>query len=136
MTTLQTLQVINTTQAPAAIGTYSQAIKVNNMVFLSGQIPLVPQTGEMVSEDFKLQVFQTFDNLKAVCEAAGGHLMDIVKLNIYLVDLNHFALVNQIMAEYFSTPYPARAVLGVASLPKNAQIEMDAIMVLHNKVEF
>lgn len=119
--------VISTDQAPAAIGTYSQAIKVGQTVYLSGQIPLHPQTMELV-EGFSAQTAQVFDNLKAVAEAAGGTLNDIVKLNIFLVDLNNFATVNEIMGRYFTQPYPARAAVGVASLPRNAEVEMDAIM--------
>ena len=119
--------VISTDQAPAAIGTYSQAIKVGQTVYLSGQIPLQPETMELV-EGFSAQTAQVFDNLKAVAEAAGGTLSDIVKLNIFLVDLNNFATVNEIMGRYFNQPYPARAAVGVASLPRNAEVEMDAIM--------
>lgn len=122
--------VINTTNAPAAIGTYSQAVKVNNTVYLSGQIPLVPESMEMVSEDTADQINQVFTNLSAVCEAAGGSLNDIVKLNIYLTDLGKFALVNEIMATYFEQPYPARAAVEVSALPKGAQVEMDGVMVV------
>lgn len=122
--------VINTTNAPAAIGTYSQAVKVNNTVYLSGQIPLVPESMEMVSEDTADQINQVFTNLTAVCEAAGGSLNDIVKLNIYLTDLAKFALVNEIMATYFEQPYPARAAVEVSALPKGAQVEMDGVMVV------
>lgn len=122
--------VINTTQAPQAIGTYSQAIKTGNTVYLSGQIPLSPDTMELVEGDMRAQIVRVFDNLSAVAAAAGGSLADIVKLNIYLVDLSHFALVNEIMAEYFSEPYPARAAIAAAGLPKNVEVEMDAIMVI------
>jgi len=122
-------QVINTPNAPKAIGTYSQAVKVNNTVYLSGQIPLVPDTMELQTGDMAAQIRQVFDNLRAVAQAAGGDLADIVKLNIFLTDLSHFALVNEIMAEYFQLPYPARAAVGVASLPKGVAVEMDAIMV-------
>ena len=122
--------VINTTNAPAAIGTYSQAVKVNNTVYLSGQIPLVPESMDMVSEDTADQINQVFTNLTAVCEAAGGSLNDIVKLNIYLTDLGKFALVNEIMATYFEQPYPARAAVEVSALPKGAQVEMDGVMVV------
>ena len=122
--------VIHTELAPAAIGTYSQAIKVNNTVYLSGQIPLDPATMQMVDGDMRAQVTRVFDNLSAVCEAAGGSLKDIVKLNIFLTDLSHFALVNEVMASYFSHPYPARAAIGVASLPRGAQVEMDGVMVI------
>jgi reactive intermediate/imine deaminase len=122
--------IIATEHAPKAIGTYSQAVKVDNTVYLSGQIPLVPTTMELVSEEFSAQVRQVFDNLSAVCQAAGGTLNDIVKLNIFLIDLSHFATVNEIMAEYFAQPYPARAAIGVAALPKAAQVEMDGILVI------
>lgn len=120
--------VINTDRAPAAIGTYSQAIKAGATVYLSGQIPLDPATMELVGGDMEAQIRRVFDNLSAVCEAAGGGLRDIVKLNIFLTDLSHFALVNEIMAEYFQQPYPARAAIGVAALPKGAGVEMDGIM--------
>jgi reactive intermediate/imine deaminase len=122
--------VIYTDNAPKAIGTYSQAVKVDNTVYISGQIPLVPASGEMISDDFMAQVHQVFVNLQAVCRAAGGDLSDIVKLSIFMIDLSHFASVNTIMAEYFTEPYPARAAIQVSALPKQAQIEMDAIMVL------
>lgn len=121
--------VINTPNAPQAIGTYSQAIKVGNTVYLSGQIPLIPATMEMVSGSFTDETQQVFENLQAVCDAAGGSLQHIVKLNIFLTDLSNFTAVNEIMATYFQPPYPARAAIGVASLPKDAQVEMDAIMV-------
>lgn len=121
-------EIINTERAPAAIGTYSQAVRVGEAVYLSGQIPLVPETMELVEGEMTAQVRQVFDNLRAVAEAAGGGLKDVVKLNVYLTDLSHFALVNQIMADYFSEPYPARAALGVASLPRGAAVEMDAVM--------
>jgi len=122
--------VIHTDKAPQAIGTYSQAVQTGNTVYLSGQIPLVPETMEMVEGNMETQIRRVFDNLSAVAEAAGGSLADIAKLNIYLVDLGHFPLVNQVMAEYFQEPYPARAAVGVATLPKEAQVEMDAIMVM------
>ena len=122
--------VISTDQAPKAIGTYSQAVKVGGTVYLSGQIPLDPATMELVGGDMEAQILRVFENLKAVCEAAGGSLANIAKLNIFLVDLAHFALVNEVMARYFDEPYPARAAIGVASLPKGAQVEMDAIMVI------
>lgn len=121
---------IQTEKAPAAIGTYSQAIKVNNTVYLSGQIPLDPQSMQMVEGDMRAHIVQVFENLSAVCEAAGGELKDIVKLNIFLTDLAHFALVNEVMAQYFVQPYPARAAVGVASLPRGAQVEMDGVMVI------
>ncbi|SDU00922.1 RidA family protein [Geopseudomonas guangdongensis] len=122
--------VISTEQAPAAIGTYSQAIKAGNTVYLSGQIPLVPATMQMVEGGFEAEAVQVFENLKAVCEAAGGSLADIVKLNIFLTDLGNFATVNEVMGRYFQQPYPARAAIGVASLPRGAQVEMDGILVL------
>ncbi|WP_006786460.1 RidA family protein [Thiorhodospira sibirica] len=123
-------EIIATSQAPQAIGTYSQAVKVGDTVYLSGQIPLDPQTMEMVDGSMEAQIRQVFDNLQAVAHAAGGSLQDIVKLNVFLTDLAHFPLVNEVMAQYFTTPYPARAAIGVASLPKNAAVEMDAILVL------
>lgn len=123
--------VINTDKAPAAIGTYSQAVKTGNVVYLSGQIPLVPETMELV-ENFDEQVHQVFKNLYAVCQAAGGSLDEISKLNIFMLDLGHFATVNEIMSQYFAEPYPARAAIGVKELPKGAQIEMDAIMTLED----
>lgn len=131
-----TREVISTDKAPQAIGTYSQAIKVGNTVYLSGQIPLVPETMTMVEGDMEANIVRVFENLKAVAEAAGGTLADIAKLNIFLTDLNHFALVNEIMARYFQQPYPARAAIGVASLPKNAPVEMDAVMVLADGVNY
>ena len=123
-------QVIHTENAPAAIGTYSQAILVGNTLYLSGQIGLDPYSMELV-EGIEAQIRRVFDNLKAVCEAAGGTLADIAKLNIFLTDLSNFQLVNQIMGEYFAQPYPARAALGVASLPKNAVVEMDGIVIIN-----
>ncbi|MFT6028714.1 MAG: reactive intermediate/imine deaminase [Oleiphilaceae bacterium] len=122
--------IVLTEQAPEAIGTYSQAVKVADTVYLSGQIPLVPATMEMIEGGIEDQVEQVFKNLSAVCEAAGGSLQDIVKLNIFLVDLSHFAKVNEIMAKYFTQPYPARAAVGVASLPRSAQVEMDGILII------
>ena len=123
--------IISTDKAPAAIGTYSQAVKIGTTVYLSGQIPLVPATMQMVSENFAEQTQQVFENLTAVCQAAGGSLNDMVKVNIFLTDLSHFQLVNQIMGEYFAQPYPARAALGVASLPKDALVEMDGIVIIN-----
>ncbi|MBP1149792.1 MULTISPECIES: RidA family protein [Methylocaldum] len=123
-------QIIQTDQAPKAIGTYSQAVKVGDTVYLSGQIPLDPATMTLVEGGMDVQIRRVFDNLKAVAEAAGGSLRDVVKLNVFLTDLAHFPLVNEIMAEYFAEPYPARAAIGVASLPRGAGVEMDAIMVL------
>lgn len=122
--------VIHCDRAPAAIGTYSQAIRAGDTVYLSGQIPLDPVSMQLITGDMRAQIERVFDNLAAVCAAAGGSLGDIVKLNIFLVDLGHFALVNEVMAGYFSAPYPARAAVGVAALPRAAQVEMDAIMVL------
>lgn len=122
--------IINTNKAPQAIGTYSQAVKVNNTVYLSGQIPLVPETMEMVEGDIEAQIRRVFENLTAVCESAGGSLQDIAKLNIFLTDLGNFATVNKVMAEYFEQPYPARAAIGVSQLPKNADVEMDGILEL------
>ncbi|MDF1588323.1 MAG: RidA family protein [Gammaproteobacteria bacterium] len=123
-------EIIHTTKAPEAIGTYSQAVKVGDVVYLSGQIPLVPETMTVIEGDFSIQVRRVFDNLSAVAEAAGGSLQDVVKLNIFLTDLSYFGTVNEIMAEYFQQPYPARAAIGVASLPKDVPVEMDAIMQL------
>ncbi|MEJ2315377.1 MAG: RidA family protein [Gammaproteobacteria bacterium] len=123
-------EIIKTDKAPQAIGTYSQAVKIGTTVYLSGQIPLVPETMEMVEGDMEAQVRRVFDNLQAVAQAAGGSLDDIAKLNIFLTDLGNFALVNTIMAEYFNEPYPARAAIGVASLPRGAGVEMDAVMEL------
>ena len=123
-------EIIATDKAPQAIGTYSQAVKMGNTVYLSGQIPLIPETMEMVEGDMEAQIVRVFDNLTAVTQAAGGDLNDIAKLNIFLTDLGHFPLVNEVMARYFSQPYPARAAIGVASLPKNAKIEMDGVMEL------
>ncbi len=121
-------EIIRTDRAPQAIGTYSQAVKCGNRVYLSGQIPLAPDTMELVQGDIEAQIRRVFDNLKAVSEAAGGGLADVAKLTIYLTDLSHFPLVNQVMAQYFEEPYPARAAVGVAALPKGAAVEMDAIM--------
>lgn len=125
-------QIIHSDNAPKAIGTYSQAVKVGSTVYLSGQIPLIPDTMELENGDMEAQVRQVFENLAAVAKAAGGKLNDIVKLNIFLTDLSHFALVNEVMASYFQQPYPARAAIGVASLPKAVPVEMDAIMVLND----
>lgn len=123
-------KVIHTDLAPKAIGTYSQAVQVGDTVYLSGQIPLVPETMDLVEGNMETQIRRVFDNLAAVAEAAGGSLAHICKLNIFLTDLHHFPLVNQVMADYFQEPYPARAAVGVAALPKAAQVEMDAILVL------
>lgn len=124
------MQEIQTDLAPAAIGTYSQAVRVNDTVYLSGQIPLDPKTMQLCSEDITLQIKQVVKNLSMVCEASGGCLADLVKLNVYLTDLSHFPKVNEVMAEYFVKPYPARAAIGVSALPRNALIEIEGIMVL------
>ena len=121
---------ISTDLAPAAIGTYSQAVKVGTAVYLSGQIPLVPATMEVISEDFAEQTHQVFKNISAVCKEAGGNIQDLVKVNIYLTDLSNFATVNEVMSQYFKAPYPARAAIGVRALPKNVQVEIDGIMEL------
>ena len=122
-------QIVNTANAPAAIGTYSQAVKAGTTVYLSGQIPLDPVTMTIV-DGFENQVKRVFDNLKAVCNAAGGSLDDLVKVNVYLIDLSNFAKVNEIMATYFVAPYPARAAVGVAALPRGSLIEIEGVMVL------
>lgn len=121
--------IISTANAPAAIGTYSQAVKIGNTIYLSGQIGLDPASMQMVA-GIEAQIVRVFDNLKAVCDAGGASLNDIVKLNIFLTDLGHFALVNEIMARYFTQPYPARAAIGVAALPRAALVEMDGIVVV------
>lgn len=123
-------KIVRTDQAPQAIGTYSQAVKVGRTVYMSGQIPLVPETMELVAGDTEAQIRRVFDNLSAVANAAGGSLADVAKLNVFLTDLSRFPLVNQVMAEYFQEPYPARAAIGVAGLPKDAAVEMDAILEL------
>ena len=125
-----TRTIISTPDAPQAIGTYSQAVRAGNTVYLSGQIPLDPKTGELVAGDMEAQVRRVFDNLRAVATASGGDLSHVVKLNVFLTDLAHFALVNRVMAEYFAQPYPARAAVGVAALPRGAAVEMDAILAL------
>lgn len=124
------IEIIKTDQAPQAIGTYSQAVKKGKTVYLSGQIPLVPATMEMVDGDISRQIKQVFENLDAVSRAAGGGLKNVVKLNVYLTDLGNFPVVNEIMANYFNEPYPARAAVGVAALPKDAAVEMDAVLEL------
>lgn len=123
-------EIIQTDAAPQAIGTYSQAVKIGTTVYLSGQIPLVPETMKVLDGDISAHIKRVFDNLQAVAQAAGGDLQDIVKLNIFLTDLSHFPIVNEIMSEYFTQPYPARAAVGVAALPKGVGVEMDAIMEL------
>lgn len=122
--------IISTPHAPQAIGTYSQAVKCGNTVYVSGQIPLDPQTGQLVTGDMEAQVRRVFDNLSAIVKAAGGDFSHVAKLHVFLVDLTHFQLVNKVMGEYFREPYPARAALGVASLPRGAQVEMDCIVEL------
>ncbi len=121
-------QIISTDGAPSAIGTYSQAVRTGNTVYISGQIPLDPVSMELVEGDMDAKIHRVFESLKAIAEAAGGSLDQVVRLTIYLTDLNHFPLVNEIMAEYFSEPYPARAAVGVAALPKGVPVEMDAIL--------
>ncbi len=121
---------ITTSKAPAAIGPYSQAVRSGGMVFLSGQIALDPHSGLLVEGDIETQARRAFDNLKAVCEAAGGSLGDVVRIGLYLTDLGQFGTVNAVMAEYFDAPYPARSTIGVASLPRGAQFEVDAILAL------
>jgi reactive intermediate/imine deaminase len=123
-------KIIQTDAAPQAIGTYSQAVKIENTVYLSGQIPLDPATMELIDDDIEQQIRQVIDNLQAVVIAANGSLDDIVKLNVYLTDLVNFPIINQVMTDYFSEPYPARAALGVAALPKGAEVEIDAVMIL------
>jgi reactive intermediate/imine deaminase len=122
--------VVQTNNAPRAIGTYSQAIRVRDTIYLSGQIPLLPDSMEIISEDIGDQIRQVFNNIAAVCQASGGEISQVVKLTIYLTDLSHFSTVNEIMSEFFAPPYPARAVIGVKSLPRDAQVEMDGIMVI------
>jgi reactive intermediate/imine deaminase len=123
-------QAIITDKAPQAIGTYSQAIRAGNTIYLSGQIPFNPSSGGMMVGDIKAQIERVFDNLNAVAEAAGASLNDAVKLTVYLTDLANFAVVNEVMRKYFELPYPARAVVGVAALPKGAEVEVDAVLVL------
>ena len=123
-------EAISSDRAPAAIGTYSQAVKTGNLVFLSGQIPLVPETMEIVDGDFETRARQVFKNLEAVAKAAGGDLNDIVKITVFLTDLDNFATVNSVMESFFETPYPARAAVGVSSLPKGVDVEADAILAL------
>lgn len=125
-----TRKIIHTDKAPAAIGTYSQAVKVGNTTYLSGQIGLDPQTMDMVVGEIGSRIHQVFRNLSAVCEAAGGSLNDLVKVNVYLRDLTHFHTVNEIMVQYFEQPYPARAAIGVSELPKDTDVEIDGVMVV------
>lgn len=122
--------IIKTNEAPAAIGTYSQAVRAGDTVYLSGQIPLDPETMELVAADAETSARRIFENLRAVARGAGGDLADVVKLNVFLTDMGDFGVVNQVMAEFFAEPYPARAAIGVAALPKDARLEMDAVMVL------
>jgi reactive intermediate/imine deaminase len=122
--------IIHTDDAPQAIGTYSQAVKVDNTVYISGQIPLDPTSMEVVDGGVEAEITRVFDNLKAVAAASGGSLADVVKLNIFLTDLGNFPTVNEIMAQYFQQPYPARAAIGVAALPKGVGVEMDAVLVI------
>jgi reactive intermediate/imine deaminase len=122
--------IIKTADAPQAIGTYSQAVKCGNTVYISGQIPLDPKTGELVTGEMEAHIRRAFDNLLAIAKAAGGDFSHVAKLNVFLIDLKHFALVNKVMSEYFREPYPARAALGVAALPKGAQVEMDCVLEL------
>lgn len=124
--------IISTDNAPSAIGTYSQAVKVNNTVYLSGQIPLIPETMTVISDDFTEQTHQVFKNLVAVCEAAGGNINDMVKVNIFMMDLANFTTVNEVMSQYFVQPYPARAAVQVSRLPKDVLIEIDGVMELPN----
>ena len=125
-----TKQIISTPNAPAAIGVYSQAVRVGNTIWVSGQIPLDPKTKELVQGDVEAQVRQVFENLKAIVAAAGASFDDVVKATVFLIDLSHFGLVNKVMAEYFREPYPARAAVGVAALPRGAQIEVECIVAL------
>ena len=127
--------IISTSKAPAAVGTYSQAVAVigGTSIYLSGQIPLVPETMEIVEGNIEAQIHQVFKNLTAVCEEAGGDLSNIVKLNIFLTDLNNFAVLNEIMASYFDQPYPARVAIGVNELPKGVSVEMDGVMVINSE---
>jgi reactive intermediate/imine deaminase len=127
-----TRKTIHTDKAPKAIGTYSQAVRAGDLVFISGQVPFDPATGELVGGEMEAQIRRVFDNLKAIAEAAGSSLADAVKLNVYLTDLKHFPIVNQVMAQYFREPYPARAAVGVAALPRGAQVEMECILHLSN----
>jgi reactive intermediate/imine deaminase len=123
-------QIIQTAQAPKAIGTYSQAIRVGDTVYVSGQIPLDPASGQLVSGDIEAEIRRVFDNLSAIAQAAGGSLAHVVKLSVFLTDLGHFAKVNEIMATYFSEPYPARAAVGVVALPRGARVEMECVLSL------
>jgi reactive intermediate/imine deaminase len=121
-------RIISSDKAPKAIGTYSQAVRAGDTVYVSGQIPLDPASGELINGDIEAQIRRVFENLQAIIEAAGATFANVVKLNVYLTDLKHFALVNQTMAQYFREPYPARAAVGVASLPRGAQVEMECVL--------
>jgi reactive intermediate/imine deaminase len=123
-------QIIHTADAPKAIGPYSQAVRVGDTVYVSGQIPLDPVTGALVSGDIEAEIRRVFDNLKAIAQAAGGSLASVAKLSVFLTDLTHFAKVNEIMASYFSEPYPARAAIGVAALPRGARVEVECVLSL------
>lgn len=123
-------KIIKTTKAPSAIGTYSQAVQAGNLLFISGQIPLDPASGQVISDDPRTQIEQCFSNLLAIAHAAGGDADQLVKLNVYLTDLNHFPLVNEVMAQLFTDPYPARAAIGVAALPKGVSVEVEGILQL------
>jgi len=122
--------IVSTPNAPQAVGTYAQAVKCGSTLYVSGQIPLDPATGELVQSSMEAQIRRVFDNLRAIVEAGGGDLSQVAKLNVFLTDLGHFALLNKIMGEYFAQPYPARAAIGVAALPKGAQVEMDCVVEL------
>jgi len=124
------MQTIHSELAPAAIGTYSQAVKHGDVIYLSGQIPLDPKTMQLCSDEIQEQIVQVIENLRAVCEAAGGSLTHVVRLSVYMIDLNHFPLINEAMSRYFTEPFPARTSIGVTALPRGAQVEMDAIMVM------
>ena len=126
-------QIIHTTAAPAAIGTYSQAVRIRDTVWISGQIPLDPITKELVSGDIEAEIRRVFDNLRAIADAAGGTLDDAVKVTIFLTDLAHFAKVNEVMAQYFAQPYPARAAVGVAALPRGARVEIECVLELGSR---
>jgi len=123
-------QIIQTTQAPKAIGTYSQAVRAGDTVYVSGQIPLDPVSGQLIAGDIEAEIRRVFDNLSAIAQAAGGTLADVVKLSVFLTDLTHFPKVNEIMATYFREPYPARAAIGVAALPRGARVEMECVLSL------
>ncbi len=133
MTSHSQKTIISTNRAPEAIGTYSQAVKVDNTVYISGQIPIDPATGEIVDGDIKTRIIRVFDNLQALCQAAGGDLSDIVKLNVFLLSMSDFPVLNEVMGQYFDAPYPARAAVAVAELPKQVDIEIEAILYLSDR---